>query len=216
MGLLRREAPEQGAEGEATAIAEFWSWWAAEGHDRAAAVFDGGADRRASTDLARDIGRHVDAIGGLAFETGAGRKARHVLVVTAAGNPDLRDRAARWLAAAPPPDDAFEYADTRQPVRNPAGLAIGLEGGRSIDVASTAVAIEEAPGKVHVSLWHEGFADLPDAARGQITFLLLDALLGEAAVEKYIGGVSWAPPGSLPTIPLIDLPEVVARVAGGA
>src|SRR6185437_7390187 len=38
---------------------------------------------------------------------------------------------------------------------------------------------------------HPGFADLPDAVRGQITFLALDWLLGEDAVESWIGAVAW-------------------------
>ena len=215
MGIFRRrESDGQRAAREDRAIADFWAWWVGEGRARAAAVFDGEDDggRRA---LGAELADRVGAIGPVDFETGAGRSARHLLVVSAGGNPDLRPLVARWLAAAPPADDAFEYADTRQPVHDPSDLAIDLGDGRDVDVASAVVATTVSGATVHVAVWHPAFGDLPDRARAQITFLFLDALLGEDVVERHVGEVTVGVDGR-PTVPLLDLPAVVAAARGEA
>lgn len=43
--------------------------------------------------------------------------------------------------------------------------------------------------KVHVGVHHPRFATLPKQARGQVSFLVLDWLLGEDDVERWIGEV---------------------------
>lgn len=211
MGFFRRKAsPEQVRAQQDEAIAAFWLWWAAEGRAEATRAFDEGHDGGHDlTALAERIGARVQAIADLAFETGAGRTARHVLVVTPAGDPDLRDVARRWLAAAPAADDAFEYADARQPVRDPGGLAIGLPDGTKVDLASATVVAEVEDTTVHVRVSHPAYAGLPDQAQAQITFLLLDALLGEGVVEQRIGGVEWAGTAGDGAMPLLDLPAIV-------
>ncbi len=216
MGIFRRrESDEQRLARESDAIAGFWAWWIAEGRAHAAAVFDE-ADATAVRRLGDELAQRLREVGPLDFETGQGRQARHVLVVSAGGNPDLRDLAARWRAAAPPADDAFEYADSRQPVRDPAGLAIDLGDGRRVDIASAVVATEVEGSIVHVDVWHPVFGDLPDDARGKITFLFLDALLGEEVVERNVGAVAWVPPDGHATIPLLELRGLVDGVRGQA
>lgn len=169
-------------------MAAFWSWWAQEGRAQATAAFDGDGDVRA---LGEQLAARVHAIDpGLAFETGAGRTARHVLVVTAAGDRELRGAADRWLAAAPAPDATFEYDAWRRPVPDPDALAIDLGDG-AVDVASMLAVTRSGDALTHVEAWHPAFADLPDDVRGQITFLVLDAVLGERVVEERVGAVSW-------------------------
>lgn len=211
MGLFRRKpSPEQVRARQDEGIAAFWSWWLAEGRARAARAFDEG---EGALELADHLSRRVHAIDPrLSFETGAGRSARHCLVVTAAGDPDRREITQRWLAAAPPADDAFEYAASRQPVADASGVSIDLEGRGSVDLRSATVEAVLEPGSVNVRLTHPAFASLPDDAQGQITFLFLDALLGEEDVEFWIGEVSW---GSVPGAgarPLLDLPALVDHV----
>lgn len=211
MGLFRRKpSSEQVRAGQDQGIADFWSWWLAEGRERGARAFD---DGEGALELAKHLSERVHGIdAGLSFETGAGRSARHCLVVTAAGNPDLRGVTGRWLAAAPPADEAFEYADSRQPVADPSGVSIDLEGRGRVDLRSASVEAVLEPGSVNVHVTHPGFASLPDDAQGQITFLFLDALLGEEAVELWICDVSW---GSVPGAgarPFLDLPALVEQV----
>ncbi|HEY8722084.1 MAG TPA: hypothetical protein VIM26_26220 [Pengzhenrongella sp.] len=167
---------------------------------------------RVSAQLGPVIATHVHAIDpDLSFETGAGRVARHLLVVAAAGNPDVRDAARRWLAAAPFADDAFEYADARQPVADPAGVSIAFEDHPVVDLASAMVVTTIASGKIHLAMSHPAFASLPDDAQAQISFLFLDALLGEEAVERWIGEVTWTPTHSARAVPLLELPALIDR-----
>jgi len=70
-------------------------------------------------------------------------------------------------------------------------------------------------GKVHVQLSHPDFASLPDDAQAQITFLFLDALLGEEVVECWVGEVAWAPAHESAAGPLLDLPVVIERARAG-
>lgn len=213
MGLFRRSAEQVRARQDA-AIADFWSWWSAEGHEQAAAVFDD--DARTSQDLnafAKSVSRRIDPLG-LAFETGPGRVARHVLVVTAAGDPDLRELAQRWFAAAPAPDDAFEYAAFRQPVANPAGTTLRF-GDTEVDIASMTVVPQVDGRQVHVAVSHPAFADAPDEVRGQVTFLFLDALLGEEAVESGIGAITWTGDPQPDGVPILGLPALVESARRG-
>jgi hypothetical protein len=208
MGLFRK-SPEQIRARQDNAIAEFWSWWETDGHDYAAALFDN-ADRDpgALQSFGRDLGRLIDPLG-LAFETGAGRVARHVLVVTAAGDPDLRPVADRWLAAAPAPDDAFEYAAYRQPVADPSGMQLAYDG-VTFDIDDMSVVAEVDGHTVHVAVAHPGFASAPQEVQGQVTFLFLDALLGEEAVETSVGAISWSGTPSPSAVPVLELPAIVA------
>ena len=97
------------AEGQSAAIAAFWQWWPGVRDQLDAGIRDGSV--RAHAEM---IGKKVDAIhGDLEWELTPGRTATHALVVTSAGNPGLRAVAARWLAAAPQPDDLWEYHDIR-------------------------------------------------------------------------------------------------------
>lgn len=206
MGLFSRPTAEQVRARQDEGIAAFWAWWSAEGKQAATTVFDTGGEH---LDLADAVARRVETIDpSLVFETGAGRSARHVLVVSPGGDPALRDVAGRWLAGAPAADDAFEYASSRQPVRDPAALSIQM-GPERVDLASASMAAEVDGGKVHVVVWHPMFPGIPDGVRGQITFLFLDALLGEEAVESFLGEIHWAPLDDRPAVPLTELPARV-------
>jgi hypothetical protein len=216
MGLFRKRtvSPEQLRADQDGAIAAFWAWWTADGEARAARQFDGEGSSAELEAVTEELARRVDAIGALAFETGAGVTARHVLVVTAAGDPEMRPLADRWLAAAPAPTEAFEYAAWRQPVAEPAGLAIGYDG-HEVALADAAVRTSVEGSKVHVEVAHAAFASMPREAQGQVTFLFLDALLGEQVVEESIGEVSWTSTPAEGGVPLVELRELVARVREG-
>lgn len=208
MGFFRRRADPQSIRlRQDEAIAAFWQWWVDEGRARAAAVFDERADPRP---VAEDLVPRLAAIHReLDFETGTGITARHVLVVTAAGDPELRALADHWLAAAPPVDDAFEYDTWRRPVAEPDGVAIDLGEGR-LALSDVRAVLTPRGDLVDVETWHPAFVDLPDQARGQITFLLLDALLGERLVEQRVGTVAWTTAEPTYARPLLELRELLA------
>jgi hypothetical protein len=130
--------------------------------------------------------------------------------------PQHRAAAARWLAAGPPADDIWEYHDTRP--GDPAACTSTLQiAGTSVDLSQIRYAIEvdRERHQIHVTCYHPAFAHLPDDVQGQITYLSLDWLLGEAAVEIWLGGIRWtglAPAGlRTPT----DLRHAVAAIDGG-
>lgn len=193
------------------AIAAFWDWWAAGGKAEASELFAGRGDQGRFERFGEEIGARVQAIGDLAVATGPGHAARHCLVLTAGGMPELRGLAAAWLAAAPPADAEFEYADHRQPHPDPESLALRFEGGE-IGLAATTVVAVAADGKVHVQLVNPAFAELGDDDRAQVSFLFLDAVLGERVVEERIGQIAWAGAHEegAPAVSLLELPGIVA------
>lgn len=186
------------------AIAAFWSWWAANA-DRAAAAFDS-RDVETINQLGSETTELVAAIHpDLAFEFGPGDTSRHRLMVTASGNPQLRALADRWLASAPPADEAFAFDSWKQANPNPEEIILGL-GDARVDLASSTVALRPDGDRTAVELFHPGFAELPEEVRGQITFLFLDMTLGERVVETRIGGVSWTDVEPAGAVPLTRLP----------
>jgi hypothetical protein len=213
MGLFSKQGAE-GAKGSTVpqaAIDAFWAWWAEGGKAEASELFAGRGDEQRFAVFGEQLGELVKAIGDLAVATGPGRSARHLLVVTAGGDPDLREAAAAWLASAPAPDEEFEYADHRQPHPDPASLTLRFDGGE-LDLADTTILTEVDGPKVHVQVAHPRFAELEEEDRFQVTFLFLDAVLGERDVEGRIGEIQVVPQhplGSSPR-PLLELPGVLA------
>src|SRR5690554_4338244 len=193
------------------AIAAFWQWWLTGGRAEAADIFGGNGDQARFDALGDALGERVKAIGDLAMATGPGRAAKHCLVLTAGGNPQLRPLAAAWLAAAPPADEDFEYADHRQPYLEPESLRLRFEGGE-LDLASTSVVTVVEPPLVHVQVCHPLFAELGDDDRAQVAFLFLDAVLGERVVEERLGQVATAASHDEGTSPvsILELPAVLA------
>src|SRR4051812_48683983 len=114
MALFKRTPKQSPADRQRAAIDGFWAWWADEGRSLASGSVSGDVS---SATLVAAITPRVHAIDdGLAWERSPGSSSRHRLTVTAAGDPDLRAPARRWRASAPPADDEWAFADTRQPV----------------------------------------------------------------------------------------------------
>lgn len=210
MALFRRR-PRSGAS-DATvtatteAIGRFWSWWHATGADQLAQAIDG----RTVETLAPVVAEQVEAIDAeLSWELSpGGGRSRHLLVVSPGGNPALRATARRWLLAAPPPDDVWSYADSRQPVADLDGLVLGLDG-TEIAPSEVEVAAHVTRATVDVTVYHPAFAGLDQAQRMQAAFLVLDWVLGENAVETWVGEIATTTVKPLDPIPVIGLRTVV-------
>lgn len=190
-------------------IESFWSWWQDSGGQMVAAAIG----RKEPLSVVPDIAQHVKAIdAGLDWELGSGLHAEHVLVVTAAGKPELRSTARRWLRSAPPPDQTWEYADLRRPAP---GGALTLEDGPHIPVSEAWVAIETDPNAaaVHVGLHHEAFDAIDERQRQIVTFLILDAVLGEEMVETWLGAIEVLTDRPDEARPISDLLGAVAAFA---
>ena len=178
MRFLKRGSP-------AADIGDFWTWWP-DNRDRVAASITAGKfDDR----LIEDISRAVNTVDpAMAWELAPGRTAEHAFCISPEGNSALRQVALRWLAAAPPADDRWEYHPSRQAATSLSNLAIGpstFDFGEMRAITSW----DEQRQRVDVRLWHPGFDGAPQQVRLQVAFLFLDNLLGEDDVERWVGQI---------------------------
>jgi hypothetical protein len=161
----------------------FWVWWGG-ARDRIARAI---AERTLPA-VVDEISRNVNALDGrLGWELSKGTKAEHALIVTPEGNPEVRPLALRWADSAPPSDATWEYHSCRQ--AGPLGT-LGIDG-RDVNLADfRAIAGWDANReRLDVRLWHPALGVTPPQGRRQIAYLFLDNLLGEDAVERWIGEI---------------------------
>jgi len=169
--------------GAPESIAAFWAWWAS-ARDRVASGIADGSVRG----LVDEISHNVAAIDKrLAWELAKGASSQHALVVTPEGDPAVRSLALDWLASAPPPDAVWEYHASRQPSE----FGRMEMGGTSVDFeAYRAIAgWDDTRQRVDVRLWNPGLEAADPGLRLRAGFLFLDNLLGEDAVERWIGEI---------------------------
>jgi hypothetical protein len=194
------------------AIVEFWRWWPG-ARPRVEAAIAGGTW---SDELIAEISARVKAIDKkLEWEFSRGSRIGHALVVSAAGAARLRAVAERWRRAAPAADGSWEYHSTRQP--DPAALSAALNvSGHEIKLPELRFGcrIDADRYEVDVVVYHPDFVALAEPDRLLVAFLALDWLLGEVAVELWVGvvEVSTTPPTRAESGEA--LAAVVARLAG--
>ncbi len=191
------------------AVKEFWAWWPsvcgqiAEGLSTEDAQTEGAnvaADgtkrgRRAlSNRMVRALSEKLAAIHpDLTWELLDGILARHALVLTSEGSPELRPLTERWRRAGPGDDEFWEYYSARPP--NPGALRREIVwGNRSISPQQARFGVEVDPdrGRLHVAVSHAALPYLEDAERLRLAFLLLDWILGEDDTERWIGEVRFS------------------------
>jgi hypothetical protein len=176
----------------------------------------GALERRDPLSVSDEISRAVEAVHPeLAWELAGGDLSEHVLVVTAAGNPDLRADARRWLLAAPPADASWSYADFRPPVDDPESVRLSSGTGPDIDYARLRVTARKSGARFDVTVFHPVFADLDRHSRLQVAYLALDAALGEHDVELWIGEVDTTEHSMLDAFGLVALRAVVDDLKAG-
>jgi hypothetical protein len=176
----RRPAPR-------SPIFDFWDWWKSQGQVRFSNAIESGDYGSITSQMsARVSAIHPD----LQWETSKGSSSDHALCVTAAGNAELRPLAERWLRASPRPNSTWEYIAARQ--RDPAVLTAVLEFEKTevdLKLARWHVVEVQRTSTLDVALTHPAFAQMDISQSQQVTFLLLDWLLGEDDVERWIGVV---------------------------
>jgi hypothetical protein len=162
----------------------FWAAWPEIRRDLDLAV-----EARDTEGVLAAVGGRVAAIHpDLAWEHAKGISASSALVVSAEGKRELRATAERWLRAAPAPDEAWEFHAARQP--DPEALAYRLElEGEALELERTKIAfkIDRKHSVVDVAVHHPDLKRLQSPAT--FAFLVLDWLLGEDGVERWIGTV---------------------------
>lgn len=165
-----------------SAITRFWDWWASEGRS---------LDPSQASSATDELNRLVTAIHpNLTWHFGPGAGSQHRLTVSAGGVAEVRPAAERWLRAAPVPDSTWEFRSSQE--REPNALTAVLDiAGSKLDLSETAFRIEPDEGalRVHIGLHHPAFPQIPQQAQMQVAYLLLDWLLGEDDVERWVGEV---------------------------
>ncbi|WP_431924751.1 DUF695 domain-containing protein [Nonomuraea jabiensis] len=204
----RKGADEEAGDG----IAEFWAWWeeSRPGLDSLVANGDvGGLEERLAPAVAA---LHP----GLVWEVAPGKEAAHALVVTAAGDPELRSLAHRWAKAAPPSDMLWEFHPSRQ--ANPQAMELTLDVGGfefALDKLMLGLRVPRDQPRVDVSAYHPIFGELDEDTRMEATLLALDWLLGEDDVARWVGEITPATFQPIDSVAAVHLPSVVADLASG-
>jgi len=125
----------------------------------------------------------------LAWELGPGLATKYQLTVTGEGDIERRAITERWYQAAPK-DPSWEYYPARQAQPSSANHVLTM-GQYQIDIAEVrfeATANDNLE-RIDLQVWHPSFPNLDDATQRQLTYLLLDTVLGEDGVERWSGAV---------------------------
>ncbi|GAB3487437.1 hypothetical protein [Amycolatopsis cihanbeyliensis] len=203
----RQEVP---AEPEAAAAA-FWRQWFALLPQVNAALGDR-EPQRIEHELCRAVALvHPD----LHFSLERGQRAVYALVVSGQEDPGLRPYTDAWKAAAPEEDAIWEYHDSVPPVPDPTEVTVNL-GAHRIPLGEVRVVaqVDQAEAVVDVAVHHPLLGELEEAARQAMTFLPLDATLGERLAAERLRRVETAEAEPSGTISLLELRDLVRRLAG--
>jgi hypothetical protein len=151
----------------------------------------------------------------LHFALDRGHFAVYALVVSGQEDPALRPYTDAWKAAAPPDGPIWEYHDSVPPVPDPTEVTVNL-GEHRIGLADVRVVaqVDADEGVVDVAVHHPDLADLDEAARAAMTFLPLDATLGERLAAERLRRVETAPAEPVGAIGLLELRALVFGLAG--
>ncbi|MGW4128487.1 hypothetical protein [Amycolatopsis japonica] len=199
--------PEQPVpEDAAAAAATFWEAWFALLPEVSAALGDREPHR-----VEHDLCTIVEALHPrLNFSLDRGHRAIYSLVLTGQEDPELRPYTDAWKAAAPPEDAIWEYHDSVPPVPDPSEVTVNL-GETRIALADVRVTakVDESAGRVDVTVFHPLIEELAPETRTTMTFLPLDATLGERVAAERLGKVELVTEAQDGQLTLLELREVV-------
>lgn len=204
--------PDQPVQDDPVAAASaFWRRWR-ELLPEVSAALGEGEPRRAETALCEAVALlHPD----LHCSLERGQVAVYALVISGQEDPRLRPYTDAWKAAAPDDDAMWEYHDSVPPVPDPSEVTVNL-GPHRLALADVRVVaqVDEAEGVVDVAVYHPVLAELEQDARSAMTFLPLDATLGERLAGERLRRVETAVDEPSNAITLLQLRDVVGGLAG--
>lgn len=198
----------------APSIEAFWNWWSADGRGRCDAAVDGGEWGGLTTDMHQLV---ADIDPGLEWELGAGGLSEHFLCVSAGGSAELRPMAERWLLAAPPSDERWEFLSARRADHRAFESGTTLElGGQQIDPRRLRVGVDvdDERHAIDIELWHPDLGGADPEGRASALLMMLDWMLGEDACERWLGAIELVdlePPDSIAPIEFATLVEELER-----
>ncbi|MBN6053458.1 DUF695 domain-containing protein [Nonomuraea sp. RK-328] len=215
MRLFGRKDGEDGNGGHGTGgpgagVPAFWAWW-----QEARPRVDAKVAADDMTGLAELLDPAVRALHpDLTWELAPGKEAAHALVVTSAGDAELRPLAHRWAAAAPEADLLWEFHPSRQADPRAAERTLDLgEHTFGLDKLTLGLRVPRDGSRVDVSAYHPVFADLDADDRLEATLLALDWLLGEDDVARWVGEITPVTFEPIDAVAAAHLPAVVADLA---
>jgi len=207
---FRRRTPQPTPdEADPRTLAErFWCGWQEALPEIAAALGD--------REPARVENQLCDLVAGvhpeLHFALERGQRAIYALVLSGQEDPRLRPFTDAWKAAAPPEDAIWEYHDSVPPVPDPTLVTVNL-GPHRIPLADVRVVAQVDGEVVDVAVYHPVMADLDEAAQSAMTYLPLDAALGERLAGERLRRVETAQTEPADTIGLLELRDLVRELA---
>jgi hypothetical protein len=148
----------------------------------------------------------------LHFSLERGQRAIYALVVTGQEDPKLRPYTDAWRAAAPGESAIWEYHDSVPPVPDPTLVTVNL-GAHRIPLADVRVVAQVDGDVVDVAVYHPKMSELDQAARDAMTYLPLDAALGERLAAEHLRRVETADHEPAGTIGLLELRTLVEALA---
>lgn len=192
------------------AAERFWGDWHAMFPEIAAALGEGEPHRVENQLCELVAALHPD----LHFSLERGTRAIYAFVVSGQEDPALRPCTDAWKAAAPPDTALWEFHDSVPAVPDPIEVTVNL-GARRIGLADVRVhaQVDADAGLVDVAVYHPALADLDPAARSAMTFLPLDATLGERLAGERLRRVESADSEPDDSIDLLELRELIHRLA---
>ncbi|RIJ76761.1 DUF695 domain-containing protein [Nakamurella silvestris] len=196
---------------QALSISDFWVWWRTEGADGVAEAISTGE----YGNLAAVITAKVQAIEPeLQWELGKGDASANYLCLSAAGIAEIRPATERWLRAAPAADGVWEYRAARRPAPNWTNSRLEIDGRVfSPTDAKVSFTVDADSYRVDVIFFHPHFDTLGPEARERLTFLVLDWVLGEDDVIRWLGEIHHTHELPAEAVPVGALHEVVRRLA---
>jgi hypothetical protein len=209
MRLWRRRTPRSAPDPE-TLAERFWCGWQEMLPEVASALGDREPNRVENQlcDLVAELHPRLH------FTIDRGQRSIYALVVSGQEDPELRPFTDAWKAAAPPDDPIWEYHDSVPPVPDPTQVTVNL-GAHRIALADVRVVaqVDERQGVVDVAVHHPALAELDPASRSTMTFLPLDATLGERLAGERLRRVETALVPPEDTIGLLEFRELVRKLA---
>ncbi|WP_395398741.1 hypothetical protein ACHMXB_12690 [Arthrobacter sp. UC242_113] len=196
---------------ETEAVGAFWRWWSVAGAGLITAAVMSGV----YGDLPEIIGAMVMAIHPeLRWETGPGKRSQHRLCVTGGGDPRLRVLAERWQRAAPASTENWEFAAAREP--QPGMLTGTLEGlAQPVDLGLARIAVDwdNRSALAELTVFHPAFKAMSTKDCRQAGRLLVDWLIGEDDVQRWVGAINVARTDPSDSQPAAVVPEFFQGVA---
>lgn len=189
-------------------IEDFWFWFASEAEILARLLDSNRAEKLAAALDPRVARLHRD----LAWEIGPGKKTPYALTITSAGNRNLRPETDRIIISSPSIPD-WEFYPARQAGIMPKEVTLH---DRNITVATAEWMFSPKDdldsGKIDLVITNDHLATSDKNSSFSVVFLVLDALLGEDAVEEWIGKITFVPPGEVyPRLyPIHELPYYIS------